>query len=459
MMAGVSVIGIWCMVVLGFLGFVHCNGQSFSLQMHHKFSEPVRTWITRRYGIDGDGDDWPVEGSKEYYRTLYHHDNVRHGRSLIDYNTLTFYDGNKTMKISRLGFLYYTFIQLGTPNATLMVALDTGSDLLWVPCDCQKCAPTSGDVYGLDFQLETYSPSASKTSKPVTCDSDLCDLRQTCSTSSDQCPYKISYVSENTSSVGSLVEDVLYLISGDGIDNGKVVQAPITFGCGQVQTGSFLEGAAPNGLLGLGIESIAVPTILAKKGFVQNSFSMCFPNNGSIGRFAFGDKGSSDRNQTSFIIDQRHPTYYVGVKEFYVGQKLISTAFQALFDTGTSFTYLADPAYEELTTNFHRQTKDARLTVEGSPFTFCYQVGDNQSISRVREISLNFNGGGSFPVIQPLIFFRDVDTKKVVGYCLAVIHSSSISIIGQNFMTGYQLVFDREQLKLGWKEANCYDVK
>lgn len=28
-----------------------------------------------------------------------------------------------------------------------MVALDTGSDLFWVPCDCSQCAPTEGTTY------------------------------------------------------------------------------------------------------------------------------------------------------------------------------------------------------------------------------------------------------------------------------------------------------------------------
>lgn len=28
-----------------------------------------------------------------------------------------------------------------------MVALDTGSDLFWVPCDCSSCAPTEGTAY------------------------------------------------------------------------------------------------------------------------------------------------------------------------------------------------------------------------------------------------------------------------------------------------------------------------
>jgi hypothetical protein len=40
--------------------------------------------------------------------------------------------------------LYYTWVEVGTPNTTFLVALDTGSDLFWVPCDCIECAPLSG---------------------------------------------------------------------------------------------------------------------------------------------------------------------------------------------------------------------------------------------------------------------------------------------------------------------------
>lgn len=70
-----------------------------------------------------------------------------------------------------------------------------------------------------------------------------------------------------------------------------------------VQTGSFLDGAAPNGLFGLGMEKISVPSILASGGLAADSFSMCFGPNG-IGRIRFGDKGSSDQLETPFNVDQ-----------------------------------------------------------------------------------------------------------------------------------------------------------
>lgn len=73
--------------------------------------------------------------------------------------------------------------------------------------------------------------------------------------------------------------------------------------CGQIQTGTFLSGAAPNGLFGLGMDSISVPSILARNGLASNSFSMCFGDDG-MGRINFGNNGSSDQRETPFNIGQ-----------------------------------------------------------------------------------------------------------------------------------------------------------
>jgi hypothetical protein len=114
--------------------------------------------------------------------------------------------------------------------------------------------------------------------------------------------------------------------------------------CGQVQSGSFLDIAAPNGLFGLGMEKISVPSVLAREGLVADSFSMCFGHDG-VGRISFGDKGSSDQEETPFNLNPSHPNYNITVTRVRVGTTLIDDEFTALFDTGTSFTYLVDPMY------------------------------------------------------------------------------------------------------------------
>lgn len=67
-----------------------------------------------------------------------------------------------------------------------------------------------------------------------------------------------------------------------------------------MQSGAYLDGVAPDGLMGLGLGEISVPSFLAKAGLVQNSFSLCFGNDDS-GRIFFGDQGPAAQQSTPFL--------------------------------------------------------------------------------------------------------------------------------------------------------------
>lgn len=270
--------------------------------MHHRFSEPVKKWSETTSGKFSAVDAWPEKGSFEYYAGLADRDRFFRGRKLSgkDDAPLAFSDGNSTFRISSLGFLHYTTVQLGTPGVKFMVALDTGSDLFWVPCDCTRCAAADSTAFASDFDLSVYNPNGSSTSKKVTCNNSLCVHRNQCLGTFSNCPYMVSYVSAETSTSGILVEDVLHLTKED--NHNELVEAYVIFGCGQVQSGSFLDVAAPNGLFGLGMEKISVPSMLSREGFTADSFSMCFGRDG-IGRISFGDKGSPDQEETPFNLN------------------------------------------------------------------------------------------------------------------------------------------------------------
>ncbi|KAJ4913854.1 Eukaryotic aspartyl protease family protein [Raphanus sativus] len=117
--------------------------------------------------------------------------------------------------------------------------------------------PTQGPAYSFCnlFFFNTSTISSSK----VTCNNSLCAQRNQCLGTFSTCPYMVSYVSAQTSTSGVLMEDVMHLTTGD--KNPERVEAYVTFGCGQVQSGSFLDIAAPNGLFGLGMEKISVPSV------------------------------------------------------------------------------------------------------------------------------------------------------------------------------------------------------
>ncbi|XP_022870023.1 aspartyl protease family protein 1-like [Olea europaea var. sylvestris] len=421
---------------------------TFAFDIHHRYSDPVHGFLN----LDG----LPEKGSLDYYSAMAQRDQLIKAHRLAvtpaDSTHLSFFGGNETYKLSSLGSLHYAIVTVGTPALTFLVALDTGSDLFWLPCDCTSCSRSLNSTSGKTLELNIYSPSKSSTGIPVPCNSTKCGQKRRCSVTRKACAYQEIYLSSNTSTTGILVDDVLHLATDDSQE--KVVDAPITLGCGIIQTGDFLVAAAPNGLFGLGMDSLSIPSILASKGLAANSFSMCFGPDG-IGRMVFGDKGSSAQKTTPFNLKQSHPTYNITVTQIIVGENTTNLEFTAIFDSGTSFTYLNDPAYSVIAKGFDSQVSEPPYQPEAQfPFDYCYELSANQESINTPDLNLTMKGGDQIYVKEPIIV---IPRQGGYAYCLAIVKSRDIDIIGQNFMTGYRIVFDREELVLGWTDSDCYD--
>lgn len=326
-----------------------CMAAMFSARLIHRFSDEVKAFRAARSGLSGS---WPEWRTMEYYKMLVRSDWERQKVMLgSKYQFLFPSEGSKTMSFGNdYGWLHYTWIDIGTPNISFLVALDAGSDLLWIPCDCIQCAPLSASYYGsLDRDLNQYSPSGSSTSKHLSCSHQLCESSPNCDSPKQLCPYTINYYSENTSSSGLLIEDILHLTSGIDDASNSSVRAPVIIGCGMRQTGGYLDGVAPDGLMGLGLGEISVPSFLSKAGLVKNSFSLCF-NDDDSGRIFFGDQGLATQQTTLFLpSDGKYETYIVGVEACCIGSSCIKqTSFRALVDSGASFTFLPDESYRNV---------------------------------------------------------------------------------------------------------------
>ncbi|XP_020211768.1 aspartic proteinase-like protein 1 [Cajanus cajan] len=424
---------------------------TFSARLVHRFADeikPVRSPAS------------PDRRSFRYFQMLLTGDILRRKINLgaARYQLLFPSHGSKTMSLGNdFGWLHYAWIDIGTPSTSFLVALDAGSDLLWIPCDCVQCAPLSSSYYSnLDRDLNEYSPSRSLSSKRLSCSHRLCDMGSDCKSSQQQCPYTVSYLSENTSSSGLLVEDILHLQSGGSLSNSSV-QAPVVLGCGMKQSGGYLDGVAPDGLMGLGPGESSVPSLLAKAGLIHNSFSLCF-NEDDSGRMFFGDQGPTVQQSTSFLpLDGLYSTYIVGVESCCIGNTCLKmTSFKAQVDSGTSFTFLPGHAYGAIADEFDEQVNGSRSSFEGSPWEYCY-TPSSQELPKVPSLTLVFQQNNSFVVYDPVFVFYG--NEGVVGFCLAIQPTEGdMGTIGQNFMTGYRLVFDRESKKLAWSRSNCQDL-
>ncbi|KAH7524443.1 aspartic proteinase-like protein 1 isoform X2 [Ziziphus jujuba] len=423
---------------------------TFSTKLIHRFSDEAKALLGSSRGGNFSAKLWPKRNSLEYFRLLLRGDVNRQRIKLgSKYDLLFPSEGSETLFFGNdFDWLHYTWIDIGTPNVSFLVALDAGSDLLWVPCDCIQCAPLSASYYNtLDRDMSEYSPSLSSTSKQLPCSHQLCKLSTNCKGPKDPCHYTAEYNTENTSSSGFLIEDKLHLASSSGHAKPTYVQASVILGCGRKQSGGYLEGAAPDGVMGLGPGEISIPSLLAKAGLVQNSFSLCFDDNGS-GRLLFGDEGVVTHQYTPFlpIAGKYNIAYSVGVESYCVGSSCLQeTGFQALVDSGSSFTYVPSKAYKTIILEFDKQMNATRISPQQYPWTYCYNVSSLE-LPNIPTMKLIFTSNQSFLIQNPVLSDSANQTEDEYG------------IIGQNYMMGYRMVFDRENLRLGWSKSNCDDI-
>ncbi|XP_042494701.1 aspartic proteinase-like protein 1 isoform X2 [Macadamia integrifolia] len=319
------------------------------------------------------------------------------------------------------------------------------------------CSLVFGASIMQDKDMSEYSPSRSSTSKHLPCSHEFCELGLKCNSPTDPCPYIANYLSENTSSSGSLVEDVLHLLSSNSNASKSLVKAPVIVGCGRKQSGGYLDGVAPDGLLGLGFGDISVPSLLAKSGLVRNSFSICFNENDS-GRIFFGDQGLATQQSTPLLpFDGKYNTYIVRVEDCCIGSSCLKqTGFQAQVDSGTSFTFLPDQVFEKVAAEFDRGVNATKSSHKITPLDYCYEAS-SQDLQNIPVVTLMFAQNNSFVVHNPVLLING--NQGLEGFCLAIMPvEGNLGTIGQNFMTGYRLVFDKENLKLGWSRSSCQDL-
>ncbi|CAH9083803.1 unnamed protein product [Cuscuta epithymum] len=167
-------------------------------------------------------DGLPTKGGADYFSYLAARDSRRRQSS----PAITFSSGDATFQMQTFADYHFVKVYVGTPPMPFMVALDTGSSLFWLPCNCNVCSrhvtfPSTHQTINFNF----YHPINSSTYTSIGCDSGIC-RRQHCP-STKGCPYEVPYL-DGSSTTGVLISDVIHLATY--AKQPKHFRANVTFG-------------------------------------------------------------------------------------------------------------------------------------------------------------------------------------------------------------------------------------
>ncbi|KAH1102356.1 hypothetical protein GLYMA_13G196200v4 [Glycine max] len=233
---------------------------------------------------------------------------------------------------------YIVKAKIGTPAQTLLLAMDTSNDASWVPCTaCVGCSTTT-----------PFAPAKSTTFKKVGCGASQCKQVRNPTCDGSACAFNFTY---GTSSVAaSLVQDTVTLATDP-------VPA-YAFGCIQK--------------------------------LYQSTFSYCLPSFKTLnfsGSLRLGPVAQPKRIKFTPLLKnpRRSSLYYVNLVAIRVGRRIVDIPPEALafnantgagtvFDSGTVFTRLVEPAYNAVRNEFRRRIAvHKKLTVTSlGGFDTCY---------------------------------------------------------------------------------------
>ncbi|KAK4785382.1 hypothetical protein SAY86_002071 [Trapa natans] len=336
---------------------------------------------------------------------------------------------------------YVARVQIGTPEQTMLMALDTSNDAAWVPCSgCIGCAPST-----------VFDPTRSTSFKTVGCQATQCQQVPNPMCNGSACSFNMTY--GGSSIAAGLSQDKFRLATNPVAD--------YTFGCIQKATGTSVP---PQGLLGLGRGPLSL--VSQAQSMYKSTFSYCLPSFKSLnfsGSLRLGPAGQPVRIKYTPLLrnPRRSSLYYVNLIGIRVGRKVVDIPPEALafnpatgagtvFDSGTVFTRLVEPAYVAVRDAFRARMRNAAVSSLGG-FDTCYTVP-----VVAPTITLMFAGVNMTLPMDNILIHSTAGGLTCLAMAAAPSNVNSVlNVIASMQQQNHRVLFDVPNSRLGVSREPC----
>ncbi|XP_066337832.1 aspartic proteinase nepenthesin-1-like [Miscanthus floridulus] len=335
------------------------------------------------------------------------------------------------LQMDSSGGAYDMTFSMGTPPQKLSALADTGSDLIWAKCGaCKRCAPQGSS---------SYYPNKSSSFSKLPCSSGLCrtlESQSTCA-SGAVCDYKYSYglASDPHHYTQGYMASETFTLGGDAVRG-------IGFGCTTMSEGWYGSGS---GLVGLGRGKLSLVRQL-KVG----AFSYCLTSDTSKSSpLLFGAAGDLMTGAAVQSTPLLKTSYTVNLTSISIGAATTPGTGRhgIIFDSGTTLTFLAQPAYTLAKVALLSQATNLTRVPGTDGYEVCFQTSGAVFPSMV----LHFDGGDM--ALRTENYFRAVDDS--VSCWIVQSSPSHRSIVGNIIQMDYHIRYDLDKSVLSFQAANC----
>jgi DNA-directed RNA polymerase subunit RPC12/RpoP len=369
----------------------------------------------------------------------------------------------------KLATVYYVEIEIGTPPQYFEVQIDTGSSDLGIPYyKCSTCGKNKA----------TYNPTLSTSSSDISCKDHNLGISCPSCASGQQCQYTIEY--EDSSGYTASVYNDTMIVGGLTIPNQLI--GAITNE--KTPDGPF-EPKGVDGIMGVSFidnSEIFAPDFidsLASEGQIQNIFTMCLNlgfSTGTGGALTIGGEGPYKSGTYSYVpvlkMQGEYIFYTVNMTDMQVNGVSLNLPIidynrgGAIVDSGTNDFYVGNKVYNAIKQVFLNNCSQSNLygvctgvsspsktIFDGVCFTMTQaQVNAYPNLEVVLGDPSNMVKLSVAPSAYVVTGYCSDSTK----YSLSLFGAGGGTILGDVVMSGYSIVFDRVQDRVGFAPAiNC----
>ncbi|XP_006660680.2 aspartic proteinase nepenthesin-1-like [Oryza brachyantha] len=351
---------------------------------------------------------------------------------------------------------YLMDVGIGTPPRYFTAMVDTGSDLIWTQCaPCLLC---------VEQPTPYFEPAKSPSYVTLACSSPMCQALYSPMCFQNVCVYQAFY-GDSASTAGVLANEKFTF----GTNTTRVTVPRVTFGCGNMNAGTLFNSS---GMVGFGRGPLSLVSQLGSHRFSYCLTSFMSP---ATSRLYFGAYATLNSTNTSssgpvqstpFIVNPALPTmYFLNMTGISVADELlpIDPSVFAINDTdgtggvaidsGTSFTFLAQPAYAMLQEAFVAWVGLPRANATATDtFDTCFKwPPPPRRMVTLPELVLHFDGAD---MKLPLENYMAID-GGTGNLCLAMLPSNDGSLIGSFQQQNFRVLYDLENSLLSFVPAPC----
>ena len=351
-------------------------------------------------------------------------------------------------------YYYYATLYLGKKKIPQTYILDTGSPTTTSPCNkCRSCGKHINSPYELDNDSDI-----------IKCYTDTCNLVPSSVCTDHKCGFSISY-SEGSQLAGFFTMQEVYLEMINKNPNITTKSFKIPIGCTTKETHLFTTQLA-DGIMGLNNGGKSFVTLLFNQKIIsKNLFTICFGQND--GYFSIGDIDTSFHNSNIEYVPliPGESNFYVNLNQIRIGKEIIPVNnYRGFIDSGTTISYFPNEIYNSIINNFNsicNNIPDKKCgkfkNVQGLGYCGFFKIKEDKQKALEEywpNITLNFEGHNY--TLRGIDYSYEYNDDKEEGACLGFEGERTSKItLGGTFMHNHDIIFDKDNQKIGFAAADC----